>query len=103
MYAPAPFISGGSRAECLYFYFIFITVKIPSIKLLFKIFINNLNVSFIQKHAFHFSNTAAFTITVFTNHFVLIVRFSVLTGFYETHCPHQDSQTFSQEPALQNS
>ena len=34
-----------------------------------------------QKHAFHSSNTAAFTVTVFTNFSVLFVIFSVLTGF----------------------
>ena len=53
-----------------------------------------------QKHAIHSYNTATFNVTVLTNHSVLFVTFSVPTGFYESHCPHQDSQTFIQEPAL---
>ena len=34
-----------------------------------------------QKHAFHSSNTAAFTVTVFINHSVLFVTYSIPTGF----------------------
>ena len=71
--------------DSCYVLFICITVKIACMTLLLKIFIDNLNVFLIQKHAFHSLNTAAFTVTVFTNHFVLFLMFSVLTGFHESH------------------
>ena len=35
-----------------------------------------------QKHAFHSNKNTAFTVTVFTNHSVLFVTFSVHSGFY---------------------
>ena len=53
-----------------------------------------------QKHAFHSSNTAAITVTVFTNDSVLFVKILVPTGFsplYESHSPHRDGQTYSQD------
>ena len=67
----------------MYFYFIFITVKIACITFLLRIFNNNFDVIlYLQKHTFHSSKTAAFTVSVFTNHTVLFVTFSVPTGFF---------------------
>ena len=37
---------------------------------------------FMQKHAFHYSNTASFTVTVFKNNFLLFLTFSVTTVLY---------------------
>ena len=65
----------------MYFYFIFTTVQIACITLLLKIFINSFMEFLYAKHAFHYSNTASFTVAVFTNHSVLFVTFSVSTGF----------------------
>ena len=65
-----------------YFNCSFTTVKIACIKLLIKIFIKNLNVFFKCKtHAFHSYDKAAFTVTVFTNHSVLFVKFQSFQDF----------------------